>query len=88
MIEFDVIITNGYVSKETISNKCNEGWNFVITLPAKAIHLNALETDKATIFSKYVKPILDDVKAKEECPCMREPSYNCGMKCSRCGREL
>lgn len=24
----------------------------------------------------------------EECPCMKEPSYNCGMKCSRCGREL
>lgn len=24
----------------------------------------------------------------EECPCMKEPSYHCGMKCSRCGREL
>lgn len=26
--------------------------------------------------------------ALEECPCMKEPGYNCGMKCSRCGREL
>lgn len=25
---------------------------------------------------------------QEQCPCMKEPSYNCGMKCSRCGREL
>ncbi len=24
----------------------------------------------------------------EECSCMKEPSYNCGIKCSRCGREL
>lgn len=21
---------------------------------------------------------------KGQCPCMKEPSYNCGMKCSRC----
>ena len=26
--------------------------------------------------------------AIEECPCMKEESINCGMKCSRCGREL
>lgn len=25
---------------------------------------------------------------QEQCPCMKEPSYNCGIKCSRCGREL
>lgn len=24
----------------------------------------------------------------EQCPCMKEPSYHCGMKCSNCGREL
>jgi hypothetical protein len=28
------------------------------------------------------------IEVKEECPCMKEASYNCGMKCSRCGREL
>lgn len=27
-------------------------------------------------------------EVEEQCPCMKEPSYNCGMKCSRCGREL
>lgn len=31
---------------------------------------------------------IDYEVAEEECPCMKEPSYNCGMKCSRCGREL
>lgn len=25
---------------------------------------------------------------KEECPCMKEESYNCDMRCSMCGREL
>lgn len=64
MIEFDVIITNGYVDKDTISKKCNDGWNFVITLPAKSIHPNALETDKATIFSKYIKSSKDDMEVE------------------------
>lgn len=30
----------------------------------------------------------DDEEVEDQCPCMKEPSYNCGMKCSRCGREL
>ncbi|MBB6622052.1 hypothetical protein H7E67_01285 [Clostridium gasigenes] len=24
----------------------------------------------------------------KQCPCMKEKSLNCGMKCSNCGREL
>ena len=31
---------------------------------------------------------IDYEVVEEECLCMKEPSYNCGMKCSRCGREL
>lgn len=27
-------------------------------------------------------------EVEEECPCMKEKSLNCGMKCSMCGREL
>lgn len=30
----------------------------------------------------------DDEGIAEKCPCMKEPSINCGIKCSRCGREL
>lgn len=42
---------------------------------------------------EYLRKLKSEIKdlkgeAKEECPCMKEPSYNCGMKCSRCGREL
>lgn len=65
MIKFDVIITNGYIDRDTIYNKCNEGWNFVVTLPAKALHPNALETDKATIFSKYIKPTIEELSNTE-----------------------
>jgi len=56
MIEFEVIITNGYVGSDTIYNMTNKGWAFVATLPAKSIHPHAMETDKATIFSKYKEP--------------------------------
>lgn len=55
MIEFDVIITNGYVDRDTIFNKVNNGWTFVATVPAKNIHPHAMETDKATIFSRYLE---------------------------------
>jgi len=37
-------------------------------------------------FKQNLKKHVGEVK--DECPCMKEPSYNCGMKCSRCGREL
>ncbi|MCY8898088.1 hypothetical protein MOD92_14050 [Bacillus spizizenii] len=54
MFEFDVIITSEYVDRETIFKKTEKGWTFVTTVPAKTVHPNALATDKATIFSKYV----------------------------------
>lgn len=46
--------------------------------------INMLEELKGLIYSN--KGI--SKSALEECPCMREKSINCGMKCSRCGREL
>ncbi|MCY9063256.1 hypothetical protein MOE67_13735 [Bacillus inaquosorum] len=61
MFEFDVIITSEYVDWETISKKTEKGWTFVTILPAKTIHPNALETDKATIFSKYVSRSEPDI---------------------------
>lgn len=42
--------------------------------------------DIAVIWIKNFEIIKSEVI--EECPCMKEPSYGCGMKCSRCGREL
>lgn len=53
MIEFDYIITNGYIDIDTIESKTKKGWVFVITLPAKTICPTAMETDKLTIFSKH-----------------------------------
>lgn len=50
MIEFDWVITNGYVDKETIFKRVEKGWTFVATVPAKLIHPKACDT---TIFSKY-----------------------------------
>ena len=55
MIKFDSIITNGYVDIETISSRLKEGWTFVTTLPAKIVHPHAIDTDKVTIFSKYIE---------------------------------
>lgn len=55
MIKFDYVITNGYVDIETIEKRTEDGWSFVTTLPAKVVHPYALETDKVTIFSKYLK---------------------------------
>ncbi|WP_346206804.1 hypothetical protein NSS89_01355 [Caldifermentibacillus hisashii] len=55
MIELKYVITNGYVDEVMIENALNDGWNFVCTVPAKLIHPHALETDKATILSKYHK---------------------------------
>lgn len=54
MIELDWIITNGYIDIETINKRSEKGWKFVVTVPAKNIHPGACDTDKATIFTKYV----------------------------------
>jgi len=53
MVELKYIITNGYISKETLEGYTNKGWTFVATVPAKNIHPYATDQDKATIFSKY-----------------------------------
>ncbi len=53
MIELDCVITNGYVGRDTILSMLDKGWMFVATVPAKLIHPHALDTDKASIFSKY-----------------------------------
>jgi hypothetical protein len=74
MVELKFIITNGYVSSETIEGMTKGGWNFVCTVPATQIHPYAMPTDKATIFSKYnkIEPItlgeLDKImtEAKEQ----------------------
>lgn len=60
MIELKYIITNGYVSAETISSMTDKGWVFVCTVPAKTVHPHALDTDKATIFSIYRNFEMDD----------------------------
>jgi hypothetical protein len=61
MIEFEAVITNGYVDISTIGYMLEKGYTFVCTIPAKNIHPHAVETDKATIFSKY-----------KECECTGE----------------
>ena len=53
MVELDCVITNGYVDRETIRMMLDKGWTFVTTVPAKLIHPHALDTDMASIFSKY-----------------------------------
>lgn len=41
-----------------------------------------------TVVDEEIVEVEKVSKKIEECPCMKEPSYNCGIKCSRCGREL
>jgi hypothetical protein len=53
MVELKYIITSGYVDKDTIEGYVGKGWTFVATVPAKNIHPHAMDTDKATIFSRY-----------------------------------
>ncbi|MCY9274576.1 hypothetical protein [Bacillus haynesii] len=60
MIEFDVVITREYADKESVARRIEKGWTFVATLPAKTVHPYALESDKATIFSKYKAPIIPE----------------------------
>ena len=61
MIEFDYVITNGYVDIDTLQKRVKGGWKFVCTIPASIIHPHALETDKVTIFTRYRK-----TESKEE----------------------
>ena len=60
MIELDYVITNGYVDRETILKRHENGWNFISTIPAILIHPHAAITDKATIFSKYTSSFVKD----------------------------
>ena len=60
MLEFDVVITREYADKESIAGRIDKGWAFVATVPAKMVHPYALESDKATIFSKYTAPKIPD----------------------------
>jgi len=60
MVELKYLITNGYVSKETLEGYTSKGWTFVATVPAKSIHPFAVDTDKATIFSKYTPYELEE----------------------------
>ena len=53
MIEFDCVITGGYVDIETLQGRANTGWQFVCTIPASQVHPYATGSDKITIFSKY-----------------------------------
>ncbi len=50
-----------------------------------------LHTETKRILIPKLKNIAElekAVRSEKQCPCMKEPSLNCGMKCSRCGREL
>jgi len=55
MLEFEYIITNGYVDIETIHHFTEKGCKFVVTLPANMVHPHALPTDKISLFSKYTE---------------------------------
>lgn len=54
MLELKHIITNGYVSMDTLSDIINDGWTFICTVPACDSLPTAMPTDKLTIFSKLV----------------------------------
>ena len=60
LLEFDSVITNGYVDPETIAFFLNRGYTFVCTVPAKLAHPHALDTDKLSIFSKYTELVIDE----------------------------
>jgi hypothetical protein len=53
MFKFDWVITNGHADIKTIADKENEGWQWVISVPAKRFHPDALDTDWINIFTKY-----------------------------------
>ena len=60
MLEIDSIITNGYVDPQTIEHLTSGGWTFVCTVPAKLAHPHAMPTDKLSIFSRYIEPVIDE----------------------------
>ena len=49
---------------------------------------DVVEVLKDNYKTEKIKVIAEISEEHEQCPCMNEKSYNCGMKCSRCGREL
>ena len=49
---------------------------------------DVIEVLKDNYRNEKIKVIAEISEEHEQCPCMNEKSYNCGMKCSRCGREL
>ena len=49
---------------------------------------DVVEALKDNYRTEKIKVIAEISEEHEQCPCMNEKSYNCGMKCSRCGREL
>lgn len=61
MLEFDWVITNGYVDRDTMAYFIEKGWVFVCTVPAKTAHPHAMDTDKLAIFSKYTAPEQSEV---------------------------
>jgi hypothetical protein len=55
MIELNHIITNGYIDQATINGYLEKGYIFLCTVPGKIVHPHAMDTDKLTIFSKYIE---------------------------------
>ena len=49
---------------------------------------DVVEVLKDNYRTEKIKVIAEISEEHEQCPCINEKSYNCGMKCSRCGREL
>ena len=49
---------------------------------------DVVEVLKDNYRTEKIKVIAEIPEEHEQCPCMNEKSYNCGMKRSRCGREL
>ena len=49
---------------------------------------DVVEVLKDNYRTEKIKVIAEISEEHEQCPYMNEKSYNCGMKRSRCGREL
>ena len=52
MIKLDYVITIDPIDIETVNSFLNNGWAYVVTLPARAINPFSSNNYKATIFSK------------------------------------
>lgn len=60
MIEFEVLITNGFpIYDKSFTGRFDKGWKVACTIPASIVHPSACETDMATIFTRY-KPYPKD----------------------------